>query len=89
MISISLHDIWIHTLALWGWLILQMGTVSLERQSETINFTQLVSNWAKTEAGFVQLCGSALSIALNTVTPKTQTTAFKKMLLFGKSVKWC
>ena len=88
MISISLH-IWIHTLALWGWFILQMGTVSLERQSETVNFTQLVRNWAKTEIGFVQLCGSALSIALNMVTPKTQTTWFKKMLLFGKSVKWC
>ena len=89
MISISLHDIWIHTLALRGWFILQMGTVSLERQSETVNFTQLVRDWAKTEIGFVQLCGSLLSIALNMVTPKTQTTGFEKMLLFGKSVKWC
>ena len=87
MISISLH-IWIHTLALRGWFILQMGTVSLERQSETVNFTQLVRDWAKTEIGFVQLCGSTLSIALNMVTPKTQTTGFKKTL-FGKSVKWC
>lgn len=75
----------IHTLTLWGWFILQMETVSLERWRNTANFTQLVRGWARTEIWFVQLRGP-LSFVLNWSHQKPKQQDSRKYYYLAKGL---